>query len=144
MLTIVDNKILFLNLPIPVSENQMYCNSRNGRGLGRFPSGKLKLFQKQMSEIKFDCSQLTKAKFLLSNKRLRATYSLYFEPSRLIGKKGQVKKLDTANYIKCLQDAVCRILDIDDMFIFELFAVKQTARDPRKEGSDVLLEIIGD
>jgi ADP-dependent phosphofructokinase/glucokinase len=117
----------FDKVPMPPSVNQAYVNA----GKKRVASSQLRLFKKEC--MLWACKnrdEITTAKkkisqFIDRGYEISLSFRFFFPEEKLFTKKGKAKKIDTSNRIKSAEDAICRILDFDDKYVFELKAVKE-------------------
>jgi Holliday junction resolvase RusA-like endonuclease len=124
---------------LPVSLNSSYAtNFKTGR---RFKSKKLSDFKKdftQNASVNVWSREFeTKATILnfvkeIQEKPLVLTIQMYMLKDKLYTKKGTIKKMDVDNKIKCVQDAVCKMLGIDDSQIFRVVAEKRITKSNEK------------
>ena len=98
--------------PLPPSSNELYASVR-----GRLIKSKLAKFhdfQTQSYKIKnLDLINEIKSKLSQTDLLEIDTYFI-FHKSRVIGQKGQLKKIDCTNFIKQTHDSLARMIDIDD------------------------------
>lgn len=127
------------DIPIPPSENQLY---RNVPMRGRVKAQGYRDYESQFFAWCFENKQaLLSAKntiqLLEASQRLRLRLDFKFLESRLISKKGSMKRLDVTNRLKCLIDLVCFQLGFDDSRFFEVHCKKRTVF---KEGVDLVID----
>lgn len=133
--------IIINNLPIPPSANTMYetnvhryykPNGNMGIKTSRRKSGELELFQlkcanfanlnhKKLEEIRSKVKKYISEGYVLS-----LDTWFVFEYSRIFSKDGKPKVLDADNRRKPLQDALSKILNIDDSWFFSGIIEKAT------------------
>lgn len=78
--------------------------------------------QKHLKEI----SEALKSE-IQTGKVLQIEFEFYFPREKLIGKAGQPKQRDVDSRIKSSLDAVAKLIDIDDKYVFHLHAYKVPA-----------------
>ena len=112
------------NLPMPPSLNSCYMPLPNG---GRCRSQSYKDFQKAFNQWAIDnyldinaCRASLKGIFQIG---LVLTFSL--PRGILITKKGTVKRWDSSNRIKVIEDALSEALNLDDCLIWDVRAIKR-------------------
>lgn len=98
--------------PLNSSSNKMYASVR-----GRFIKSKLaRLYESEVFDYYLrNKNAINKIKSIITDKNLIKldTYFI-FHKDRLIGKQGQIKKLDCTNYLKSSHDTLMALLNIDD------------------------------
>lgn len=120
----MSEKFRLINIPYPPSTHDQYMPIRMGNVARIVPTGHLKKFQKA-------CEQYEKDNFLLLGKARQVCRSwmlegymvrldLYFfaHGTRLYTQKNEVRKYDTSNLIKPIEDEVAKMLRIDDSYFF--------------------------
>jgi len=123
--------------PLPPSSNQLYASVR-GRLIksmeGRKYDNLVQLFKlKKFKEL--DRIQ----KELNDGSIINIETIFVFTKNRIIGKKGQVKKLDTSNRIKTCHDGLAKILEIDDSLFKSMQASTATCLSQQDEQVIVVL-----
>lgn len=116
--------MLFDNIPLPPSENQIFANSSRARGLGRFKTGKYKAWEKDLFLwYAINKSLVHEAQTILGGLTLsdplaeiELGITIWVPASTIITKKNQRKRFDCHNRIKPLLDGLSRLLNIDDRF----------------------------
>lgn len=111
-------------LPMPPSVNGIYVNNPKTRG--RFKSAAGKAFDSEIEGYRLVHSHTLRQFRRGTLYRVRLTFFLPLE--KLMTKDGAVKKLDVSNRIKPIEDAICKLLDIDDKDIVEVVAYKTLSR----------------
>lgn len=121
------NSVFILSrMPMPPSSNNTYPTiMRKGR-MFRVKSGLLKTYEKEMqawrlSHLAFVSSAYAHLKESLSinDSVIRVDRYFFFPKSKLIGQKGQVKKIDVTNRVKALDDSLAdHVLGIDDKYFW--------------------------
>lgn len=116
--------IKLVNLPIPVSTNQLYKNRIGGRcKTDKYKEYEIEFsnwalfFRKQVKEamdtlIKDDYCELS----------LKLTY--YIPRSRLYTRAGSIKRYDLSNRVKAIEDKLFAVLGWDDSCVFKLVLEK--------------------
>jgi len=111
----------FENMPMPPSINQCYAQV----GRRRIKSAKLVSFNLEMDAWAIlRSSSIRRASKSLEGLKLRLDLTFSFPKGKIICKDGSSRKLDVSNRIKAIEDAFCRLLEIDDSNIFEIRAIK--------------------
>lgn len=121
------------NFPFPVSTNQMYethikyKTTRTGKRVPqtyRRRSVELEKFYekcyifKNLNKGAFDVIAHQVKAWLDSGQMIGMDCYIAFEKSRLFTQKGDVKQIDSDNLRKSLQDGFCKLLNIDDKYVF--------------------------
>lgn len=102
---------------MPPSSNQLYA-SYKGRLIKSVIGRKFDASIQAFKLIKF--RQLAKIKESIKPDHLLLVDTVFvFHRKRVIGVKGQMKKLDASNRIKQTHDALARLLEIDDCFFVQ-------------------------
>jgi hypothetical protein len=98
--------------PLNSSSNKMYASVR-----GRLIKSKLaRLYESEVYDYYLrNQKSFDKIKEIITEQNLIKldTYFI-FHKDRLIGKQGQIKKLDCTNYLKSSHDTLMKLLNIDD------------------------------
>lgn len=122
--------------PMPPTSNKLYSSFR-GRLVkskdGRAYDDKLDLF-KMLYKRKLDVVK-NQLKSLIEEhgKCLKISTVFVFHKNKVIGQKGQMKKLDATNRIKQVHDHLARLLEIDDCYFTNSIIDKATCDDPKEE-----------
>lgn len=115
--------VIFSNLPMPPQANNCYPGT-----FRRFSSPELKQYKRTMGEWRLEHLQMVNlAKRELRSrlqKFIRVDRYFIFKPSRIFSLKHEPKKLDASNRVKCLDDALAEILQIDDKYFSSGIAEK--------------------
>ena len=107
--------MLLTRLPIPPTSNRFLMPAQ-GR-LIKTPEARRYEQAIKLYELRF-FKEIEAIKKAFAGKQIQIERFFIFERSRLISKKDTIKRLDTSNRIKILDDAISKIIDIDDcMFI---------------------------
>ena len=118
-------------LPLPPSSNQLY-SSVKGRLIksieGRKYDNLIQLYKlKKFRDLEKIASSFG------SDDLLHIETIFIFNKNRIVGKKGQIKKLDASNRIKQLHDGLSTLLGIDDCrFVSGVFS-KATCQNEKDE-----------
>ena len=107
-------------IPMPPSSNNQYVVARNRL----VPSSDLRNYKKRMEiygitlqrSLKEDANDL--AGFVEDGKVLHIDRRFYFPRSRLFTKQDKPKKIDVSNRIKAVDDAISKLIGIDDKLFF--------------------------
>lgn len=113
--------------PMAPSDNRLH---RTGaKSFIRYKSGEYKAFENEVKVFAYQHAKLLKEARVLVKNMLRPsiTYDLFFAPNRLYTKKKTLKRLDTSNFIKGTQDAICGVLELDDSIFWEVIARRMIA-----------------
>lgn len=114
--------MILTKFPMPPSSNGLYASFK-GRFIktveGRRFDSSAKTFElmncRKLDQIKAEMAK-TKGFWFIDTK-------FVFVRSRIIGKKGQIKRLDASNRIKQTHDALARIIGVDDcLFVSGAFS----------------------
>lgn len=105
--------MILTKFPMPPSSNQLYASFK-GRFIksveGRRFDSSAKAFElincRKLDAIKAEMAK-TKSFWFIDTK-------FVFIRSRIIGQKGQIKRLDASNRIKATHDALAKMLGVDD------------------------------
>lgn len=106
-----------VGFPMPPSSNQLYASFK-----GRFIKSVVgRKYDASINAFKLIKSrQLDKIKAQLKpNQLLHIDTVFVFHRKRVIGAKGQIKKLDASNRIKQAHDSIARLLEIDDSYFVQ-------------------------
>ena len=122
--------------PMPPTQNKLYSSFR-GRLVkskeGREYDAKLDLF-KMLYKRKLDVLKKDIGSLIIEHgKCLKISTIFIFHKSKVIGKKGQMKKLDATNRIKQVHDHLARVLEIDDCYFVNSIIDKATCDYPKDE-----------
>lgn len=102
---------------MPPSSNQLYASVR-GRLIKSVAGRKYDAAINAFNLIKF--RQLDKIKAQIKPDQLLLVDTVFiFHCKRVIGAKGQIKKLDASNRIKQCHDSLARLLEIDDSYFVQ-------------------------
>jgi len=143
------NGFTLCGLPMPLSSNQAYARDWKGKGKGFYSTAKLKAYKQSVESwgIQFS-GPLREAQGMLQ--KLTATNDFVFEIDRLfffnakriICKDGRPKRLDVTNRIKHFDDALSKLLGIDDKFYWFGSEKKIPVSDDANEFSIVSINVI--
>ena len=129
-------RFLITGLPMPPSVNDQYYamgyrDKRTGKIRGIItPSESLKAFQKAMEEwteknyLVAGKSRVKTEQMLAQGKMLKTTIFAVFPSHQVWTQAGKPRKMDVSNRMKPLEDAVAKILLIDDCYFFKPSAEK--------------------
>lgn len=134
--------ITFSEFPMPPSSNHLY-SAYKGR-LIKSKEGRLfdqrchewAFFRKSMIEREKQRIEAIRA----NGKGFNVTCLFIFHKKRLIGQKGQIKRLDASNRLKACHDAFARIMGIDDSLFISGEFEKVTCEDIEQEQVIITLE----
>lgn len=113
--------ILIASFPLSPSDNELYYNMN---GVGRVASKELREYKKLCEAYALkNAKMFREVKSIMANEwkgfsAVKADYFFVFKRERLYCKDGRVKKLDSSNRIKAVQDCLFNILGLDDKFVF--------------------------
>ncbi len=115
-------RFIFTDLPMPPSVNKAYVSV----GHRRVKSAQLVTFNRQMdlwglSHVK----ELRAVNEALKLAKIDLHLIFYFPVQKIYTKAGKAKQLDVSNRIKGIEDAFCRLIEIDDCNIFMVRATKR-------------------
>lgn len=142
------------NLPFPVSVNDMYAPKykwKVGKGGKKYRttymsrSDVLEGFYERcylfrnMNKSQFDLLSSKLIGAINNGSVLKVDIFLVVEHSRVYTKEGKVKQLDSDNFTKSCLDGLCKILGIDDKWIFSSSIEKVTCE--RKESECAIIKI---
>ncbi len=123
--------------PLPPSSNQLYSSFR-GRliksKIGRAYDVAVLVFELKNMKYISDISRTAK-----ELKTLKINTTFVFHRARVIGKKGQMKRIDASNRIKQVHDHLAKLIGIDDCYFVEGSFSKATCKDIKDER--VIIEI---
>jgi Holliday junction resolvase RusA-like endonuclease len=118
----------FVKLPMPPTVNKIYANV----GRKRIASSHLREFKKNI--MVWGCSN--REELSIARGKIRSVldrsydislkFTFYFPKNRIYTKEHLIRKLDTSNRIKPAEDAICKLLDFDDRYVFDIQATKET------------------
>lgn len=121
-----------LSIPeLPPSINSLYSTGRGGK---RFMTKEGKVFKRLVSLLARNASagrSLDPYCFYV----LRVTF---FMPIRF--KNGTVRKWDVTNHLKALEDALAKVLELDDSHFVQVSAGKSPIRHGEKEETQIAIE----
>lgn len=122
MINIKPDAVIFKNLPMSPSSNQLYASVR-GRLIksseGRNYALKMHIWAQRHK------STIDKLKEILRGKTLRVDCVFYFPKSKLITKKNTLKRLDWSNRIKALHDSLSDVIGVDDSHFISGYCCKK-------------------
>lgn len=134
--------ITFKQFPLPPSSNQMYSSVR-----GRLIKSKeARLFDQRCENWAFQRKSMierekSRLEAIRANKQgFKVTCLFVFSKKRLIGQKGQLKRLDASNRLKACHDAFARIIGIDDSLFISGEFEKLTCESVEQEQVIITLE----
>jgi hypothetical protein len=120
--------IILLALPMPISVNDSTMNNPRKGGRGRIKTKAYRDYEKAMEVYRLaNLAQVNEAKWeimrqTLNGKVLHLEYEFWFHAHKIIcqGPKiqGKPKRNDTANRLKCLDDQLATILQVDDSYFW--------------------------
>lgn len=124
--------IVLTELPMPCSENNAYFNNRQTGG--RSPSRELKEFKARVAEWAMaDMGSMSTARGILDLWGAVSLQALVgFRRDRIFTKDSRMKRIDSANFLKVLQDGVAKAIGRDDCFFWRSSVEKA----PLKIGDD--------
>lgn len=146
-------------LPLPPSVNDAYRNLQNH---GRVKTYKHRVFEGACASWAIQNRKAVEAAKALWEQAgpgigLSAEYVFYFNPERVLmkqdthpkhggpkkKKKNESKKLDVSNYVKIVEDQICKAVGHDDAYFWQVKANKDVAAPPGEgERVDVLLSLV--
>lgn len=132
--------MILKGFPIPPTSNRLLMPAR-GRLVktsdARAYDTKVDVF-KMINRRKIEAlkNQLSK----LETKILKVEFIFVLHKKRLIGQKGQLKKLDTSNRLKQCQDHLAKIIEIDDCQYVDTPIKKVTCEDVKDEQVIILIK----
>lgn len=135
--------MLFDNIPLPPSENQLFGNSKK-RGIGRFKTKKYKDWEDAL--VLWYCinkSLVHEARTILGPlilsdplQQIELGITICVTQSTIFTKDRRRKRFDCHNRIKPLLDGISRLLEIDDRFFSIKYCRPQLSHLPK-----VILEV---
>lgn len=139
-----ENKYLLSNMPMPPSVNDCYPGKER-----RFASFELKQYKNHMQlwgltvavQLRQIASEL-RTGLGQPGVMLKVERQFFFHAHRVLTKQVQARQLDHTNFIKCLDDAVCALLQIDDKYIWESSELKIPVAKPTAEQTSVILSLV--
>lgn len=123
-----DPLLTFVNLPMPPSTNHMYITLRNGM---KFPSPELKAFQAEMETRRKGYPDQNE-RFPSQGEPLSLELQFFLNAGRLLKKDGTTKRWDVSNRIKAMEDAVAKLIGVDDRHFWEVYAAKRVTTGPER------------
>jgi len=122
MINIKPDAVIFKNLPMSPSSNQLYASVR-GRLIksseGRNYALKMHIWAQRHK------STIDKLKEILRGKTLRVDCAFYFPKSKLITKKNTLKRIDWSNRIKLVHDCLSDAIGVDDSHFISGYCCKK-------------------
>jgi Holliday junction resolvase RusA-like endonuclease len=129
----------FCDLPMPPSVNHAYINLPRG---GRVPSAHLKAFYKEMDAWCLGyLREITHTRLKVASRYLRLEFVYFVPRKKLFSKIGVPKSWDVSNRIKAIEDALCRLLDVDDKWVWLITAAKCEVDDDDPERVSVEISV---
>jgi hypothetical protein len=122
--------MLLTHLPIPPTSNRFLIPA-NGR-LIKSPEARRYEGTMHIYALRF-FKQIEAIAEAFKGKHLRVDRYFIFHKSRLITKKDTLKKLDSSNRVKILDDSVSKLIGIDDCYFITGVAEKLWCDDPKDE-----------
>lgn len=115
----------FKDLPFPPSANHFYIHTRRGV----IKTKEYREFEKNVLDvIRLNLRGVTEDKSIFRGIPHAFRAFFYAEKSFWFAKNGNAKARDLDNRIKALQDSICKSVDLDDKWIFEIHAFKCIGR----------------
>lgn len=134
------SEVFLSGFPLSPSVNECY---RNVTGRGRVKTLSYRLFLERASDwAHANDAPLRAARELVGQVKpglgIAATYVLYFKPERVLTRVrspgvarvkqvNESKKLDLGNYLKAAEDAIFKLVEIDDAYVWKLDMTKSLA-----------------
>lgn len=122
--------MLLTRLPIPPTSNRFLIPA-HGR-LIKSPEARRYETTMRVYELKY-FKQIEQIRELFAGKTIRVDRYFVFDKARVISKKQTIKRLDTSNRIKILDDCISKLIGIDDCHFICGVAEKLWCEDPREE-----------
>ena len=133
--------MIFKKVPLPPSSNNQYISILRHGKIIRASSKELTTFKKNMEWYWIEHNnQLKIAREIFSGLPLSIHVDFFFEKSRLISKKGHLKRLDVSNRLKAIHDALASALLIDDCFFVRISAEKYAVSNKQEECAMITIE----
>jgi len=136
MMESIDPLMIRLDMfPMCPSVNALYGNNPHAKGKGRYKTKAYTTFENdawiwslkhapQVRMARQICQSLGPGRFLLVH------MDFFFEQGKILTKIGTPKKLDTSNRIKATEDALAKILGIDDSWFWNGQQTKNISKHP--------------
>lgn len=122
--------MILTRLPIPPTSNRFVIPA-NGR-LIKSPEARRYEATMKMYELRH-FKEIEQIREAFKNKHLKVDRYFVFSKDRLITKKNTLKKLDTSNRVKVLDDCVSKLIGIDDCLFITGVAEKLWCDNPKDE-----------
>jgi Holliday junction resolvase RusA-like endonuclease len=124
--------LIMERFPFGPSVNMMYKTLPNYR---RAPTAEFQKFKRRVkkwaeehSDALYASPEYKELKQLMDIKhypiRLQLELTMYVNKSKVLCKDGRIKRFDTSNHIKSIEDAMSGIIGIDDKVFFRIIAEK--------------------
>lgn len=132
--------IIIKGFPLPPSSNKLYSafkgrlvKSKGGREYDVKVDVFKIVYKRKLEAVKNEISKL-------NTNALKVSCIFVFHKNRIIGQKGQVKKLDVTNRVKQVHDNLAKIIEIDDCHFFETPIKKVICESEKDEQVIIIIE----
>lgn len=140
----VQRMIKLDKLPMPPTSNKLYSSFR-GRlvksKVGREFEEKIEFYALTNKRQIQAAKHKIKALFDIGFKGLKIDCTFIFHKNKVIGQKGQFKRIDASNRLKQTHDSLSKLIEIDDSLFFEGTFSKKTCESIKDE--QVIINISG-
>lgn len=132
--------------PMPPPQSKAIANLPAGRG--RFKTSFYRQFERDAAMWALaHATPLRQARAMIiqgcrGRVVLRVSYVLHFPHADVWTQRGEAKKMDATNRLKCLDDTLASLLGCDDRLFFDVSVAKRSSPATRHPHVDVRIELL--